>query len=149
MTMIDDSSSKEPPMIEFSHVNKNYGGYRALVDINAQVEKGEVVVICGPSGSGKSTLIRTVNRLEEIKSGAIYVNGQDIHAPGLKINDFRSGIGFVFQSFNLFPHLSVTENVCLAPVRVSGRSKGEARDHAMALLERVGLAHKANAYPAQ
>jgi polar amino acid transport system ATP-binding protein len=110
---------------------------------------GGVCVTARASGSGKSTLIRTVNRLEEIKSGVIHVNGQDIHAPGLRINDFRSGIGFVFQSFNLFPHLSVAENVCLAPVRVSGRSKREAREHAAALLDRVGLAHKANAYPQQ
>jgi polar amino acid transport system ATP-binding protein len=136
-------------MIQFSMVNKWYGEYQALTDVTAEVKKGEVVVICGPSGSGKSTLIRTVNRLEEIKSGVIHVNGQDIHAPGLRINDFRSGIGFVFQSFNLFPHLSVTENVCLAPVRVSGRSKREAREQAVALLDRVGLAHKANSYPQQ
>jgi polar amino acid transport system ATP-binding protein len=136
-------------MIQFSMVNKWYGEYQALTDVTAEVKKGEVVVICGPSGSGKSTLIRTVNRLEEIKSGAIHVNGQDIHAPGLRTNDFRSGIGFVFQSFNLFPHLSVTENVCLAPVRVSGRSKREAREQAVALLDRVGLAHKANSYPQQ
>ena len=136
-------------MIQFSMVNKWYGEYQALTDVTAEVKKGEVVVICGPSGSGKSTLIRTVNRLEEIKSGVIHVNGQDIHAPGLRLNDFRSRIGFVFQSFNLFPHLSVSENVCLAPVRVSGRSKREARERSAALLDRVGLAHKADAYPQQ
>lgn len=136
-------------MIRFSKVNKWYGEYQALTDVTAEVKKGEVVVVCGPSGSGKSTLIRTINRLEEIESGTIYVDGQDIHQPSLRINKFRSGIGFVFQSFNLFPHLSVSENVCLAPVRAAGRSKGEVRDQAMALLDRVGLAHKAHAYPQQ
>jgi polar amino acid transport system ATP-binding protein len=136
-------------MIRFSKVNKWYGEYHALSDVTADVKNGEVVVVCGPSGSGKSTLIRTVNRLEEIKSGSIYVNGQDIHAPGVHINEFRSKIGFVFQSFNLFPHLSVTENVCLAPIRVSGKRKVEAREQAIALLERVGLANKAAAYPQQ
>ncbi|MFM0742271.1 ATP-binding cassette domain-containing protein, partial [Paraburkholderia xenovorans] len=100
-------------MIRFSKVNKWYGEYHALADVTAEVKNGEVVVVCGPSGSGKSTLIRTVNRLEEIKSGSIHVNDQDIHAPGVHINDFRSKVGFVFQSFNLFPHLSVAENVCL------------------------------------
>jgi polar amino acid transport system ATP-binding protein len=136
-------------MIRFSKVNKWYGEYHALTDVTAEVKNGEVVVVCGPSGSGKSTLIRTVNRLEEIKSGSIHVNGQDIHAPGVRINDFRSRIGFVFQSFNLFPHLSVTENVCLAPIRVLGKRKVEAREQAIALLNRVGLAHKAAAYPQQ
>ena len=124
-------------IIRFSTVNRRYGEHQALTDVTAGVKKGEVVVICDPSGSGKSTLIRTVNRLEEIKSGVIHVNGQDIHAPGLRINDFRSGIGFVFQSFNLFAHLSVIENVRLAPVCVTGRSKREAREHAAALLDRV------------
>jgi polar amino acid transport system ATP-binding protein len=136
-------------MIRFSKVNKWYGEYHALAEVTADVKNGEVVVVCGPSGSGKSTLIRTVNRLEEIKSGSIYVNDQDIHAPGVHINEFRSKIGFVFQSFNLFPHLSVTENVCLAPIRVSGKRKLEAREQAIALLERVGLANKAAAYPQQ
>src|ERR1700742_4287754 len=105
-------------VIRFSKVNKWYGEYHALSNVSAEVRAGEVVVVCGPSGSGKSTLIRTINRLEEIQSATIPVNDHDIHAPGLRINDFRGGIGFVFQSFNLFPHLSVLENVCLAPVRV-------------------------------
>lgn len=136
-------------MIRFSKVNKWYGEYQALADVTAEVTNGEVVVVCGPSGSGKSTLIRTINRLEEIQSGTIHVNGKDIHGHGMQINDFRSGIGFVFQSFNLFPHLSVLENVCLAPVRVSKKRAVEAKEQAMALLDRVGLANKAPAYPHQ
>ncbi|HEY1392821.1 MAG TPA: amino acid ABC transporter ATP-binding protein, partial [Methylibium sp.] len=138
-------------MITFSHVDKWYGSYRALTDINAEVKKGEVVVVCGPSGSGKSTLIRTVNRLEEIKSGQVLVDGHDIHAPmgGAQLNKLRSRIGFVFQSFNLFPHLSALDNVMLSPVHVNGAKRAEARDKAMQLLERVGLANKAASYPAQ
>ncbi|VVE10360.1 amino acid ABC transporter ATP-binding protein [Pandoraea iniqua] len=136
-------------MIRFSKVNKWYGEYHALADVSAEVREGEVVVVCGPSGSGKSTLIRTVNRLEEIQSGTIHVNNQDIHAKDLSINEFRSGVGFVFQSFNLFPHLSVVENVCLAPVRIAKKSTAQAKEQALALLARVGLANKATAYPHQ
>jgi polar amino acid transport system ATP-binding protein len=138
-------------MITFSNVNKWYGEYQALTDINAEVKKGEVVVVCGPSGSGKSTLIRTVNRLEEIKSGKVTVDGQDIHAPmsGVQLNRLRSRIGFVFQSFNLFPHLSALDNVMLSPMHVNGIKRAEARVKAMQLLERVGLAAKALSYPAQ
>ena len=138
-------------MISFSHVNKWYGDYHALVDINAEVRKGEVVVVCGPSGSGKSTLIRTVNRLEEIKSGELLFDRRNVHAPmsSSELNKLRSHIGFVFQSFNLFPHLSVVENVMLSPMRVRGKAKAESHDKAMQLLERVGLANKAGAYPAQ
>lgn len=136
-------------MIEFRQVNKFYGKYHALVDINERIESGEVVVVCGPSGSGKSTLIRTINRLEPIDSGQILLAGEDIHRPGLDIDRFRSGIGFVFQQFNLFPHLNVLDNCTLAPRQVRGLSAAEARDQALALLDRVGLADKANAYPAQ
>ncbi|KWR88195.1 amino acid ABC transporter ATP-binding protein [Cupriavidus sp. IDO] len=138
-------------MIKFSNVYKWYGDYCALNNINAEVKKGEVVVVCGPSGSGKSTLIRTVNRLEEIKSGQILFDGSDVHAPmsSYSLNKVRSHIGFVFQSFNLFPHLSVLENIVLSPMRVRGVRRGEARDKAMLLLERVGLANKADAYPTQ
>ena len=138
-------------MISFSNVNKWYGDYRALADINAEVKKGEVVVVCGPSGSGKSTLIRTVNRLEEIKSGRLLVDGHDMHAPmsGAQLNRLRSRIGFVFQSFNLFPHLSALDNVMLSPIHVNGLKRNEARDKALQLLERVGLAAKALSYPAQ
>src|SRR5690349_15591046 len=98
--------SSVAPIIRFEAVDKWYAEYHALADINAEVAKGEVVVVCGPSGSGKSTLIRTVNRLEEIQKGRIYFEGQDIHASSLELNKFRSHVGFVFQSFNLFPHLS-------------------------------------------
>jgi len=136
-------------MIEFQNVNKWYGSYHALRDINETVQKGEVVVVCGPSGSGKSTLIRTVNRLEPIASGHIRVGGQDVHAPQANINRLRAGIGFVFQSFNLFPHLSALGNVALAPRRVKGQATGPAREEAMTLLDKVGLAHKADAFPSQ
>jgi len=134
-------------MIQFNHVNKWYGAYQALTDVTETIAKGEVVVVCGPSGSGKSTLIRTVNRLEPIQSGTIHVAGQDIHARGIDLNDFRSRIGFVFQQFNLFPHLTVLQNCTLAPVQLRGLTAVQANERAMALLERVGLAHKAGAYP--
>ena len=136
-------------MIRFENVNKWYSNYHALNEINAEIAKGEVVVVCGPSGSGKSTLIRTVNRLEEIEKGRILFEGQDIHAPSLNLNKFRSHVGFVFQSFNLFPHLSVAENIMLAPTLVLKRSRSEARERAAQLLARVGLASKVDAYPGQ
>ncbi|MBP0590266.1 amino acid ABC transporter ATP-binding protein [Paraburkholderia sp. LEh10] len=136
-------------MIKIQNVNKWYGEYQALVNVNETVAKGEVVVVCGPSGSGKSTLIRTVNRLEPIQNGRIVVNGQDVHARSVNTNALRSGIGFVFQQFNLFPHLTVLQNCTLAPVRIKKMPAHEAKDFAMSLLERVGLPHKANAHPAQ
>ncbi|AWL07247.1 amino acid ABC transporter ATP-binding protein [Massilia oculi] len=134
-------------MIVLDKVNKYYGDYHALVDVTERVDDNEVLVVCGPSGSGKSTLIRTLNRLEEIDSGRIEIDGRDIHARGLDVNALRAGIGFVFQSFNLFPHLTVLENCTLVPVKLKRATKGEARDYAMRLLERVGLGHKADAYP--
>ena len=134
-------------MIVLDKVNKYYGDYHALMDISERVESNEVLVVCGPSGSGKSTLIRTLNRLEEIDSGRIEIDGRDIHARGLDVNALRAGIGFVFQSFNLFPHLTALENCTLAPVKLKRATKAEAREQAMQLLERVGLAHKADAYP--
>ena len=136
-------------MIRFSEVQKWYGDYQALTDVTAQVRRGEVVVVCGPSGSGKSTLIRTVNRLEPIQKGVIEVDGQDIYGGKVHLDTLRSHIGFVFQQFNLFPHLSVLENLMLAPLQLKRARRPEARDRAMQLLERVGLAHKAEAYPAQ
>ncbi|QEI09534.1 amino acid ABC transporter ATP-binding protein [Pigmentiphaga aceris] len=136
-------------MIAFKQVSKWYGAYQALANIDAQVARGEVVVVCGPSGSGKSTLIRTVNRLESIQDGTIEFDGKDVNAPGIDINRFRSQVGFVFQSFNLFPHLSVAENIALAPTTVLRKSKREARERAVALLDRVGLAAKVDAYPGQ
>lgn len=135
-------------MIRLEQVNKWYGAYHALVDVDEHFDKGEVVVICGPSGSGKSTLIRTLNRLEPIQSGRILIDGQDIHAKDMNLNQFRSRIGFVFQQFNLFPHLNVLDNCTLAPIRLRGLSQTKARKEAMVLLERVGLAHKAEALPA-
>ena len=139
----------ESPSVEFRDVNKWYGSYHALVNVNETIGRGEVVVVCGPSGSGKSTFIRTINRLEPITSGHIFVEGQDILRTGLDIDEFRSRIGFVFQQFNLFPHLSVLDNCTLAPTTVRGMGARDAHDRALALLERVGLAHKANAFPAQ
>jgi polar amino acid transport system ATP-binding protein len=136
-------------MIELQNVNKWYGSYHALVDISETIHKGEVVVVCGPSGSGKSTLIRTFNRLEPIQSGRILIEGKDIHAPGTDVNAFRSRIGFVFQQFNLFPHLTVLQNCTLAPMQLRGLTRKEADERAMALLQRVGLAHKANAWPSE
>ena len=136
-------------MITIENVSKWYGDYQALVDVNETVAKGEVVVVCGPSGSGKSTLIRTLNRLEAIQKGRIVVNGQDVHARKVDVNVLRSGIGFVFQQFNLFPHLTVLDNCTLAPVRLKQMPRQEAKEFAMSLLERVGLPHKADAYPGQ
>jgi polar amino acid transport system ATP-binding protein len=138
-------------MIFFNQINKWYGDYHALRNINAEVKKGQVVVLCGPSGSGKSTLIRTVNRLEEVNSGQLLFDGHDIHGSmsSIDLNRLRSRIGFVFQSFNLFPHLSALDNIAMSPIYVLGMSRSEARERAMALLERVGLAHKSSAFPAQ
>ncbi|MFT3906486.1 MAG: amino acid ABC transporter ATP-binding protein [Steroidobacteraceae bacterium] len=136
-------------MIRLENVNKWYGHYHALIDVSEEVTRGEVVVVCGPSGSGKSTLIRTLNRLENIHSGRIVVDGQDIHARNLDVNHFRAHIGFVFQQFNLFPHLTALENCTLAPMRVLGLSRADAERRALQLLERVGLANKAQAHPAQ
>jgi len=136
-------------MIELRNVNKWYGDYHALVEVTETIPTGEVVVVCGPSGSGKSTLIRTINRLEEIQSGAIMLDGRNVHDPRLDVNTLRAGIGFVFQQFNLFPHLTVLENCTLAAVQLKKLTATEARERAMALLDRVGLAHKAQAIPSQ
>ena len=136
-------------MIQLKKVNKWFDRYHALVDIDEDVAQGEVVVVCGPSGSGKSTLIRTVNRLENIQSGRIVVAGQDIHDRSQNINQLRARIGFVFQQFNLFPHLTALQNCTLAPMRLLGWSKAQAQEAAMALLDRVGLAHKAQAFAAE
>ena len=137
-------------MIVFQEINKWYKpDFHALKNIHGVVQKGEVIVVCGPSGSGKSTLIRTVNRLEEIQGGKIELDGQDIYSPHLDINKFRSSIGFVFQNFNLFPHLSAAENIMLAPTNVQGMSKVNARQRALEMLDRVGLASKADSYPGQ
>ncbi|HWQ37717.1 MAG TPA: amino acid ABC transporter ATP-binding protein [Burkholderiales bacterium] len=136
-------------MIEFSDVSKWYGGFQALADVTLSIREGERVVVCGPSGSGKSTLIRTINRLEKIDRGTIRVAGVDVNAPNTDVNKLRQDIGFVFQQFNLFPHLTVLRNITLAPTKVRGLPLREAEETARALLERVGLADKVNAYPSQ
>ncbi len=134
-------------MIQLEKVNKWFGENHVLKNVDLAVAAGEVVVVCGPSGSGKSTLIRTINRLEPIDKGRISVNGQDVYAKGLNINTLRAGIGFVFQSFNLFPHMSVLDNVMFAPVNITKTPRSVATEEAKALLERVGLSHKLDAYP--
>ena len=134
--------------IEFRQVNKWFGKLHVLRDVTLQIKSGEVVVVCGPSGSGKSTLIRCVNRLEPIQSGEVIVLGQLLTQPGVDFNKLRSEVGMVFQSFNLYPHMTALENIVLAPVKVKGLSRAEAEKIAMALLERVGIPEKARAYPA-
>ncbi|NYT25154.1 amino acid ABC transporter ATP-binding protein [Alcaligenaceae bacterium] len=134
-------------MIKLEKVNKWFGSNHVLRDIDFHVEKGEVVVVCGPSGSGKSTLIRTINRLEPIEKGTIRIAGEDIYGKGVNVNQLRAGIGFVFQQFNLFPHMSVLDNVLFAPTIIQKRSRKEAVGLAHSLLERVGLAEKVDAYP--
>ena len=136
-------------MLTLENVDKWYGPNKVLNGISEQVAKGEVVVVCGPSGSGKSTLIRTINRLEEIHSGRILVDGVDSRDRRTNLNQFRSNIGFVFQQFNLFPNLTVLQNVTLAQRRVRGSSQREADEVSTALLEKVGLGHKLQAYPHQ
>ena len=136
-------------MIKFSNVNKWYGDYHALVDVTAQVNKGEVVVVCGPSGSGKSTLIKCVNGLEPFQQGEIIVNGQSVGASGTNLPRLRSKIGMVFQSFELFPHMKVTDNINLGQVKVLGRGVEEATAKSMSLLKRVGLEAHADKFPGQ
>ena len=134
-------------MIKFENVNKWYKKYHALNNICGQIKTGEVLVVCGPSGSGKSTLIRTINKLEDIQEGIIKVEGRDISDKKLNINHLRTKIGFVFQQFNLFPHLSVRDNVALSPIKVGGYSKAEAHDLAEELLVKVGLSDKVDEMP--
>ncbi|MBI2540060.1 MAG: amino acid ABC transporter ATP-binding protein [Deltaproteobacteria bacterium] len=135
-------------MVEFQRVNKWYGSLHVLREISLRIEQGEVVVVCGPSGSGKSTLIRCVNGLEAIQSGEIVVGGRRLSDPSLDLTALRAEIGFVFQQFNLYPHLSVMENIILAPLKVKKAPRPEAEQIARRLLERVGIPDKASAYPA-
>ncbi|MCI0372409.1 MAG: ATP-binding cassette domain-containing protein, partial [candidate division NC10 bacterium] len=130
------------PAIEFKQVNKWFGKLHVLRDVTVRVEPGQVVVVCGPSGSGKSTLIRCVNRLEPIQSGEIVVNGLSLSDPALNPSRLRAEVGMVFQSFNLYPHMTALENITLAPMKVKGLSRAEAEQIAMALLERVGIPEK-------
>jgi polar amino acid transport system ATP-binding protein len=134
-------------MINLEKVNKWYGEHHVLKDVDLSVARGEVLVICGPSGSGKSTMIRTINRLEPIEKGHILIDGQDIYQKGVNLNALRQKIGFVFQQFNLFPHMSVLENVIFAPVNIRKQPRKQAVELARSLLDRVGLAHKIDAYP--
>ncbi|WP_374351749.1 amino acid ABC transporter ATP-binding protein [Chitinimonas sp.] len=136
-------------IIRFVNVNKWFKDLHVLKNINLEVAAGEVVVVCGPSGSGKSTLIRTANQLETIGSGEIWIDGQNIADPKTDINKVRAEVGFVFQHFNLYPHLSVLENITLAPIQVRKLPKEEATALAVELLNKVGLAHKRDVYPAQ
>ena len=137
------------PMIELRHVDKYYGDLHVLRDISLSVRKGEVVAIIGPSGSGKSTLCRSINRLETIDSGEILLEGTPIPQEGKKLAELRARIGMVFQSFNLFAHMSVLDNVTLAPVDVLKKDRKEAREEALRLLERVGVRDQADKVPAQ
>jgi polar amino acid transport system ATP-binding protein len=134
-------------MINLEKVNKWYGEHHVLKDVDLSVARGEVLVVCGPSGSGKSTMIRTINRLEPIEKGRILIDGQDIYQKGANLNALRQKIGFVFQQFNLFPHMSVLENVIFAPVNIRKQPRKQAVELARSLLDRVGLAHKIDAYP--
>ncbi len=137
------------PVIQMRHVDKHYGSLHVLNDINLTVDKGEVVVLIGPSGSGKSTLCRTINRLETIDSGEILIEGEPLPQEGRELARMRSEIGMVFQSFNLFAHKTILDNVTLGPTDVLKIPKGQARQEAMDLLARVGVAEQANKVPAQ
>ncbi len=139
-------------MIEVKNINKTYNvphTVKALVDVSCKVEPGEVVVVIGPSGSGKSTLLRCLNKLEAADNGRIYINNTDIMDPSVNINKIRAEVGMVFQSFNLFPHKTVLENVTLAQSVVRKRSKYEAKSRASELLKKVGILDKSGVYPAQ
>ena len=137
------------PLVVMKDVNKHYGDMQALKQINMTVGKGEVVVLIGPSGSGKSTLIRTINRLETITDGTITIDGVLLPEEGAGLAKLRSDVGMVFQSFNLFAHKTILENVTLGPIKVRGMKKADADAKAMELLKRVGVDHQANKYPAQ
>ncbi|WYX16177.1 amino acid ABC transporter ATP-binding protein [Achromobacter xylosoxidans] len=134
-------------MIKLEKVNKWYGAHHVLKDVDLSVARGEVLVVCGPSGSGKSTMIRTINRLEPIEKGRILIDDTDIYGKGVNLNALRQKIGFVFQQFNLFPHMSVLDNVVFAPVNIRKQPRKQATELARQLLARVGLEHKIDAYP--
>ncbi len=139
----------EQALIEIDHVNKWFGELHVLRDISINIARGEVVVLLGPSGSGKSTLCRSINRLETINDGQIRFDGQPLPAEGRALAKLRADVGMVFQSFNLFAHKTILENVTLGPVKVRKENPAEAKEHAMALLKRVGIESQANKYPAQ
>lgn len=136
-------------MIELKNVSKWYGSFQVLTDCSTAIKKGEVVVICGPSGSGKSTLIKTINALEPFQAGEIHVDGVRLHDPKTNLPQLRARVGMVFQHFELFPHLSITENLTLAQIKVLGRSSEEAKTHGLKYLERVGLIAQKDKFPGQ
>ena len=137
------------PMIRMAGVDKHFGDLHVLRDINLEVQAGQVIVVLGPSGSGKSTLCRTINRLEPIDSGTIEVDGERLPAEGKALASLRADVGMVFQSFNLFAHKTILENVTLGPLKVRKTAKGEAEKSGLALLERVGITAQRDKYPAQ
>ncbi|MDM5198451.1 amino acid ABC transporter ATP-binding protein [Fictibacillus enclensis] len=136
-------------MISFKHVNKHFGDFQVLTDINLEIKEGEVVVVVGPSGSGKSTLLRCINRLETITDGELIVNKKVLKSKDTNINDLRKEIGMVFQHFNLYPHMTVLENITLAPRKALGISTAEANETAMLYLNKVGIPDKADSFPSQ
>ena len=136
-------------MIELQNVSKWYGSFQVLTDCSTSIKKGEVVVICGPSGSGKSTLIKTINALEPFQAGEISVDGIALHDPKTNLPKLRARVGMVFQHFEFFPHLSITENLTLAQIKVLGRSADEAKAHGLKYLERVGLIAQKDKFPGQ
>ncbi|MGC9562339.1 MAG: amino acid ABC transporter ATP-binding protein [Brachymonas sp.] len=136
-------------MIQLKNVSKWYGSVQVLNECSTDIRKGEVVVVCGPSGSGKSTLIKTINGLEPIQKGEIYVDGQALHDARTDLPRLRSRVGMVFQHFELFPHLSVTDNLTLAQIKVLGRGKNEARERGLKMLDRVGLLAHKDKFPGQ
>ena len=137
------------PLVVVDHVNKHFGELHVLKDITTQIGKGEVVVVIGPSGSGKSTLCRAINRLESIDSGSITIDGKELPAEGKELARLRADVGMVFQSFNLFAHKTILQNVTLGQIAVRHRSKADAEKRALELLDRVGVANQANKMPAQ
>ncbi|WP_413774508.1 amino acid ABC transporter ATP-binding protein [Micropruina sonneratiae] len=137
------------PLVVIEGVNKHFGDLHVLKDINLSIDKGEVVILIGPSGSGKSTLCRTINRLETFESGSITIDGKTLPDEGKELANLRADVGMVFQSFNLFAHKTILENVTLGPIKVRKTPKAEAEKKAMELLGRVGVAHQAEKYPAQ
>lgn len=144
-----DAITTEVPIVEMRHVDKHYGELHVLQDINLSVSKGEVVVVIGPSGSGKSTLCRTINRLETVDSGEILIEGERLPEEGRELARLRSEIGMVFQSFNLFAHKTILQNVTMGPMEVLGTPKAQAEREAMELLRRVGVDDQASKVPAQ
>ncbi len=145
----DPVTSNQQPMITISNLNKWYQGFHALKNVNLTIHRGEKVVICGPSGSGKSTLIRCLNRLESHENGQIVIDGIELNEKTKNIETIRREVGMVFQSFNLFPHLTVLENLCLAPIWVKKVRAEDAQVQALSLLNRVKIPEQANKYPPQ